>query len=69
MRLLVSAKWKDDEYICDSGQCVDAKKLCDSKPDWEDGSDANNQPPLYLFYQLFTLTAVFFPFGKGRILR
>lgn len=43
MRLLLSAKCKDGEYICDSGQCVDAKKRCDSKPDCEDESDEREE--------------------------
>lgn len=43
MLLLLSAKCKDDEYICDNGQCVDAKKLCDSKSDCDDGSDEREE--------------------------
>ena len=43
MCFLLSEKCKNDEYICDSGQCVDAKKLCDSNFDCYDESDEGEE--------------------------
>merc|ERR1719239_285393 len=33
----------DDEYTCDSGQCITLESLCDDKPDCVDGSDEDSK--------------------------